>query len=964
MKPCKIHIGCLIIMMFGLFIPQTATADVIAKFDVALNSIIAATDTGLLLPPDIRKLTDGRNFPLLFKLAEDIRIGDIIDDLDRHEVVIFPACLKTPDPAGFYPAMSTVEGLRFIADLAEIECAYSGIPLQSAAPLNMSAPEVLASQVWHMYAPNFQYLRGSGVSIAIADTGVDIYHPSLFHSDPNLTFTWYDNGNGYVDNSGADWVDINRDMMPQPDEILRFFDARTTDYTGAVSNIDQIYQADVDWLYNDFDNSYFRNYGLPIYSELTPGLGEMLFIADDQNGNNSLDPWENVIGLNMSKVAATFNSDGSTRYRNIDLMFSDTDTYGHGAEVCGILAGGWPGFSRYTGIAPECDLMMYNRWNAIGMTLFSWWATIQVNSHIMLWELGAWTGLYLDGTDLWDQQINASEDLGIIQVVPAGNLAGGYRHASGWVDPDPGSGQPSEYVFTNLPSGVTFYQVLVTLLWANFAGTAPTFDIYDPSNGAFSFNMPSGVWTPIGTTPNHQFFAQRSTSMNNTCMFHIELQNYYGGTQLTAPYFQINIHSAQGNPNYFIHIFGSDDASGWSGGTQLSGWNNITVNDVSTITCPATAADAITVTSYSTRTDGYGSGTIIGQISPFSGRGPRIDNVSISDVSAPGDWDVYSTASIAESTTIYLGEFTEFGGTSASGPHVAGAAALYRQFNPSAYATPVNVRNRIRSDAIADSFTGFCPNDTWGYGKLRIAITPIYSPPPTLTPIPTSTPPPTSTPSHTSIPTQEPTSTIPPQPTHTAVPTTTPTVPTGAPTHTALPPTSTPSHTPTAITPTVSHTPSPTVTLAYPSQTPTPLFSETPQPTGSPQPTDTPSPWPTPPGIGLDLKLNAAMFHGGDLFSLKVDYWNHTPDPLQGTLAVVLAIEQHFWFWPSWGTDLDWEDFALDPGGEVMERIILEFNWPQGNMGSYSGIQIIAALLDPALTRLLCDYDLVAFGYE
>jgi subtilisin family serine protease len=61
-----------------------------------------------------------------------------------------------------------------------------------------------------------------------------------------------------------------------------------------------------------------------------------------------------------------------------------------------------------------------------------------------------------------------------------------------------------------------------------------------------------------------------------------------------------------------------------------------------------------------------------------------------------------------------------FGGTSAAGPHVAGAAALLLQDNPSRSATDVSLA--ITDGAATDVFTGNnLPDEEWGYGKLRIA---------------------------------------------------------------------------------------------------------------------------------------------------------------------------------------------------------------------------------------------------
>ncbi|MBN1550643.1 S8 family serine peptidase [bacterium] len=738
MKTLRLWMLCTVLLVFQI---STAMTEIIPRFDAALNLVVADILNNMPLPPDIERASNGELFPIVLGLADTLEPVTILMNLEANGIIIDHEIFEMENPARLYPAKTTIDGLFFLADNPAISAVYSAVPIQSESPLDMSAPEIWANTAWYTYASDYNFLRGTGILIAIADTGVDIYHPSLFRMDAaNHTYDWYDNGNGYVDNSGSDWVDLNRDMSFQSNEILRFFDGRTTDWQNIVTNTDGIYQANVDWLYNDSDNDNTRSYGPGTFVETDPGLGEMLFVADDQNSNNLLDPGESIIALNESKIMATYNSDYSTRSRGIDLMQSDTDTTGHGTEVTGVLGGGWPGFSRYTGIAPNAELLMYNR-NVIGIGQFYTWAATSMGAHIMLWEIGAWSGQYLDGSDLMDQQVDAAHGMGILQIVTAGNLAGANRHASGMVDP----GTPSEYVFPYVPAAPpSYYHLWVTILWPNFDGTPPTFDIYDPVNAGWYMNMPSdSIWHPIGGSPQHQFNAQRSTSSRGTNMFFIEIQSYPSGNPLSisSNFFQINVNSATSNPSFMLHAYVADDATGWSGGVTLGSYGNINVTDANTITSPATADNALAVASYSTRTDGTGSGTSIGAISYFSGRGPRIDSALSLDVAAPGDFDVYSTASISESLTNFIGEFREFGGTSAAAPHVAGAAALYLQFDPATYGSnPATLTSRIQNDAISDVWTGSVPNNTWGYGKLRIAITPVFSPSPSPTPIVSTTP--------------------------------------------------------------------------------------------------------------------------------------------------------------------------------------------------------------------------------
>jgi len=158
---------------------------------------------------------------------------------------------------------------------------------------------------------------------------------------------------------------------------------------------------------------------------------------------------------------------------------------------------------------------------------------------------------------------------------------------------------------------------------------------------------------------------------------------------------------------------------------------------------------------------------------------------------------------------------TEFNGTSAACPHVAGAAALFHQAYP-AY-TVAHVQYYLQTRAIDLGAAGM--DNRYGWGRLYVG-----DPPPSATPTPTVTP--TST--ETLTPT--PTDTLTPTPTHTLTPTPTDTL-TPTPTDT-LTPTPTDTLTPT---PTNTLTPTPTDTL-----TPTPTDTLTPTPTATDTLTPTP----------------------------------------------------------------------------------------------------------------------------
>ncbi len=141
------------------------------------------------------------------------------------------------------------------------------------------------------------------------------------------------------------------------------------------------------------------------------------------------------------------------------------------------------------------------------------------------------------------------------------------------------------------------------------------------------------------------------------------------------------------------------------------------------VTSPATADSSLVNGSYSTRGfesyGGVGGGSLPpGEISAFSGRGKRIDGASQLDICSPGNYDVYTTRTHTDGLQYPPGCYRQFSGTSAAGPHVAAAAALIHQAYPGVEAG--QVEHMIKAAALADGFTDAVPNETWGYGKLRI----------------------------------------------------------------------------------------------------------------------------------------------------------------------------------------------------------------------------------------------------
>ena len=110
----------------------------------------------------------------------------------------------------------------------------------------------------------------------------------------------------------------------------------------------------------------------------------------------------------------------------------------------------------------------------------------------------------------------------------------------------------------------------------------------------------------------------------------------------------------------------------------------------------------------------------VGDLFPFSSRGPTLEGLLKPDLVAPGAL----TAARSGDSTRYRTE----AGTSASAPVVAGAVALYFERFPRA--TNRDVWRALTGTAASDEFTGATPNLDWGYGKLDVAA--LLAEPPTM----------------------------------------------------------------------------------------------------------------------------------------------------------------------------------------------------------------------------------------
>ncbi|MHB9027330.1 MAG: S8 family serine peptidase [Candidatus Latescibacterota bacterium] len=595
--------------------------------------------------------------------------------------------------ASIYPASIPLDSLESIAafpGIIRIEDAYRPVVLPT---LDVSNPEVQASKVWG--SPTFNpAVDGSGVKVVNIDTGIDIYHPAFFKTDGG-TYAWIDvNGNSIFD-SGIDVVDLNANEKADSGETLSFYDAPFSDQHGFIKNTATagMYDADLDWLYNDFNANGKRDFGPASgYGENSPGFGERIFLISDTNHSNRLEPGESLIGLGTSKIIAIYDKNG-THLRGQNLMTNVGDTFNHGTGSSGIVGGQHRG-RRLTGMAPGVEFICINRINMSENNVIS--AIFQACSqgaNIFMYEYGSWVFEFLDGSSNIEVLIDSLYTQGYHQFTASGNLAGPARkkHAAFTLKAQ----SPDTLYFTIPDSGIK--QVYLSIIWRT------------SNNPSLSLKLPNNYTVPIDVVPQERDYppfkiqSGLDTSPVGTKRMDIVILSgsKFSGTMSIV----LNNRS---RAEMGIHAYIADDVTQWMYGAQFTNY----VTDDGTICSPGTAIKGITVGAYDPR----GTRNSKGAINDFSSWGKTMDGRRGVEITAPGTL-VYSFNSISSSNPVPGGYF-EFGGTSAALPHAVGCAALLIQANPAI--TPDELSRALIENALKDEFTGPVPNDIWGYGKLRI----------------------------------------------------------------------------------------------------------------------------------------------------------------------------------------------------------------------------------------------------
>ncbi|TFG08700.1 hypothetical protein EU538_06610 [Candidatus Thorarchaeota archaeon] len=600
---------------------------------------------------------------------------------------------------------------------------------------DVSIPEISADDAWNILDKLGNNVTGENILIADLDSGVDWTHPDLWFPG-NITYDWLDLGvPDAVPSNGSDVIDLNADGSGTADETLYYLDF----------DADGTFNTTTEWIWAD-----------NITSDGIPQIGEPFFVVNDTNSNDHLDLGEKLVMLTTPKTKYIVEGDGSGNPRvwmgaNL-TQSSHEDADGHGTAVAGIALGGQLGFRKYVGVAPSAELMMLKTLGATGTTVNVTYALQYAWDHgadVVLTEFGSWTYQYLDGSSDAESLIDDIVADGIPVISPSGNLGGKDKHALFHAAADTPR-QVDFHVPNQDPHIEDVYITMLSINETDFAacnfsvimnmgawGGPPALTVYlHPGTGYLQF-----VAEPPIVFGANQLIIESfvSTSSRATKMLGIHIYAPTVGIPHTAPgvappYHQVNVTTPQ-STSFQCYI--SDDKTSWTGGAI---WMTDVSNDYH-ITWPSTADSALSVASYRTR--GLVSPETIGDIASFSSIGPRIDGTPKQGIAAPGGYDVITDYSNASGWSNWyngygvlpfgqqFGSYRLFSGTSASGPHVAGCAALMLQVDSTVGSQANDI---IKNTARNDTYTGDVPNSVWGYGKLDVfaAVTAIDITPPTV----------------------------------------------------------------------------------------------------------------------------------------------------------------------------------------------------------------------------------------
>jgi subtilisin family serine protease len=625
----------------------------------------------------------------------------------------------------------------------------------SAQYLNKSSP-LLTKREEHKLDPRFQeviyktfnkpqkvidsaWLHARGLS----KDGVDLYGTIIYTSDVDALRSAGIQINSVLPNfvtarvsrdqlielakiDQVEYIDAGEIQYPMNDvavgsigaDLLHESHINNTSYKGSDVLV-CIIDSGIDWEHLDF-----RDPGDTTQSRI-------LFIWDQlltpQGGESSPSEEDCDYGVEYTQSQINDEIDGSPAG-----FVRSQDTYGHGTHVTGTAAGNGASLAsrKYGGIAQDADIIVVKAGNSSfsitnvinGLTYAQKKSESLGKPVVVNLSLGSDAGPH-DGTGTKAQAIDnfTSSGSGRIVAVSAGNSGSKNIHISGSIL----NGNTAEITLTvpsYTPRDGSNNDDFDFDLWFDNDGDI-TAELYSPNGD--STKQDSGGWTTKNTN-------------DGTLYIYNDIDVYNSDRRIVTSAYDEDSTKAPATGTWTVKLINNSGSTvnyhGWLLDAYLGNPTaTVTLNSGnSDYTLGNSASSAIIVGSYVDRwrysdSEGNtwwgGSPDRSDDISAFSSKGPRRDDVEKPDITAPGEKVGSSTSedmsSGPSSSTILPGEKHRISqGTSMSSPVVTGAVALLLEGNPNLTAS--QVKDLLTANADTDGYTGSVWNATWGYGKLNI----------------------------------------------------------------------------------------------------------------------------------------------------------------------------------------------------------------------------------------------------
>jgi len=504
--------------------------------------------------------------------------------------------------------------------------------------LETSVPTMNAPSVWNNLKKEGTRIDGSGVTVAVIDTGASWLHPTFWRAtriDIDV-----------IDNNGEFYADLDDDGFPDDDEgPLKQTEEQSTG-TIEVSN---------EYLFIDVDDD----------DQFSYDAGDRWLAGIDANDDGILDlPTEDIALLGQSKVKMFYDQTANEVFvRDINLTSSALpggDDNGHGTHVASTIAGGQIGLTSMLGVAPGVDLIIIKSPLTSASIIDGIHFATAHDADVINMSFSSYLG-FLDGTDLEDlAATDAFLQNDTLCVAAAGNLGGRSKHSRFAVPSGDDAGTtlsvstPPDYSFLNLIWYSSNQDESVTL--------SPPDGGEDVTLGPVGEMVGSAYAVTTSDINAYAFVDVSSRGFNRLIIQVSETEHNW-----TSGVWTVTVENPSGE-DITVDAYAWDNA--WSGGSLRF---TSRLDNSHTISCPATGDFVLAVSSYSETTE---------RISPTSSKGPRIDGNHKPEISAPGA----SIEAASRFTSISNSLWTSRTGTSMASPHVAGALALSYQSSASSSA--------------------------------------------------------------------------------------------------------------------------------------------------------------------------------------------------------------------------------------------------------------------------------------